>query len=58
MGFIRYLVLRASLANKNVWFWGVFFSLFWIILAAYIFTRGGNIIQYGVTDAARQYMAD
>ena len=58
MGFIRYLVLRASLANKNVWFWGVFFSLFWIILAAYIFTRGGGNIQYGVTDAARQYMAD
>ena len=58
MGLTRYLVVRASLANRNTWFWGIFYSIFWIIMGAYLFSKGLGNVQFGAADIARLYMAD
>ncbi|WP_054848779.1 hypothetical protein [Vulcanisaeta sp. JCM 14467] len=39
MGLTKYLV-RAELTNRNMLFWGVGYMLLWIIMGAFLFTKG------------------
>jgi hypothetical protein len=31
---------KGILSNKNLWFWGVAFMVFWLVMGAYVFTQG------------------
>ena len=39
MALIRYYT-KGILSNRNLWFWGVAFMIFWLVLGAYSFAHG------------------
>ncbi|WP_143701303.1 hypothetical protein [Vulcanisaeta thermophila] len=58
MGLTKYLIVR-SLRNRNTLLWGYAFSIFWITVGAFIFTKNFSSIppQY-LSDVTRLYTAD
>ena len=39
MPLIKYYI-KGMLSNRNLWFWGVAFMLFWLVLGGFVFSRG------------------
>ena len=58
MGLTKYLV-RAELTNRNMLFWGVGYMLLWIIMGAFLFTKGfPKLPQPYMDEAVRLYTGD